>query len=68
MPPRRSIHNKLIEEIENTTLEVVTALYDHVMIDDPASDSDSDIILSPPSPISPISLTVLAATPATQMI
>lgn len=53
MPPRRSIHDKLIEEIDNTTLEVVTALSDHLMKDDPASDSDSDIILSPPSPISP---------------
>jgi hypothetical protein len=68
MPPRCSIHDKLIEEIDNTTLEIVTALYDHVMIDDRASDSDSNIILSPPSLIPPISLTVLAATPATQVI
>ncbi|KAG2112203.1 uncharacterized protein F5147DRAFT_771265 [Suillus discolor] len=53
MPPRRSLHNQLLDEIDTTTLEVVTALYNHIMQDD--SDSDSDIImnLSPPSPMSP---------------
>jgi hypothetical protein len=56
MPPHHSIHNKLIEEIDNTTLEVVTALYNHVITDDPASDSDSNIILSPPLPNIPLSL------------
>ncbi|KAG2073203.1 hypothetical protein BDR04DRAFT_1152590 [Suillus decipiens] len=53
MPPHLSIHNQLLEEINSTTMKVVTALYDHVMTNSNSS-SDSDMMsLSPPSPLSP---------------